>query len=347
MTRRGLYRFLHGAGAVRLSRRIHGGRLLILAYHGIAERTGRTYPWTFIPLGSFERQIEYVSRRYRVIPLADAVDCYHRGLPLPRRAAVITFDDGYRNNALALPVLARYGTPATVFVTAGYLGSAELLPLDEAFLTIMEAGGVDQYELPEIGVRGLRLDSEFGRRTGFVAVAEALKGLPAAQRRAVLIKMKGDLARGARRSEERAGEFAILSVAELRAMLASGLVDVGAHTMSHEILTTLDESAARWQVGDSKSVLERVLNRKVDLFAYPNGRRGDYDGRHVAMLRDCGYRGAVTTAPSLNAASADVYQLGRISVGPELAGDLHHFAVKTSGLSRWGKSLLRSAGVPH
>jgi peptidoglycan/xylan/chitin deacetylase (PgdA/CDA1 family)/GT2 family glycosyltransferase len=115
----------------------------ILMYHAVG-RPGEAAGRYILPVGRFRRQLAWLElRRYSVIPLEDFVQARieHR-LP-PPKSVVLTFDDGYRDNAeLALPALERHGFPATVFLVsaaehaawdrAGETHGRELLPLDNA-----------------------------------------------------------------------------------------------------------------------------------------------------------------------------------------------------------------------
>ena len=59
-------------------------------------------------------------RGYRTLSLVELADCIRRGVSLPKRSFVITFDDGYRSvYQQAFPVLQKYGMTATVFLTVG------------------------------------------------------------------------------------------------------------------------------------------------------------------------------------------------------------------------------------
>lgn len=298
-------------GAAPLARRLNRRRATILAYHGVTSRRLEPSPWTLIPLEAFERQMDHVSRVFRVLPLARLA----RGLAgteeLPPNAAALTFDDGYANNLhLVLPVLERHGLPATFFVTAGHVGSPELLPLDEAWL---------------LAGRG-------GDTAGYRALERELKAIPAAgQRRRLRELGAGPSAPSA--GDGLRGEFRILDEGELRLLAASPLADIGAHTMGHEILANLPLEAARKEIRDSRSRLRELTGAEVRFFAYPNGRPGDWLEAHERILKEEGFAGAVTTVPALNSPGADPFRLGRISVGPELAADQAHFDLKTSGLA--------------
>ena len=89
-------------------------------------------------------------------------------------------------------------------------------------------------------------------------------------------------------------------------------VEIGAHTISHPILTSLDNDSARLEISGGKKELEAIIGKPVRLFAYPNGKVGkDFDGRHVAMVRDAGFDAAFTTAVGAITRNQDRYQLPR------------------------------------
>src|SRR6185295_2112486 len=74
-----------------------------------------------VDAAAFDWQMECLSRCFRVLPLSEAVERLRQGT-LPGRAACVTFDDGYADNAeVALPILRRHGLCATFFVATGFL----------------------------------------------------------------------------------------------------------------------------------------------------------------------------------------------------------------------------------
>jgi peptidoglycan/xylan/chitin deacetylase (PgdA/CDA1 family) len=104
--------------------------LRVLMYHKINDQPENSVT---VPVSLFDEQLAQL-RELGYTPVSiDAVrDYYISGVPLPRRAVLISFDDGYRDNLEnAVPVLQRYGYPAVVFVPIGYLDGSWPLPHDE------------------------------------------------------------------------------------------------------------------------------------------------------------------------------------------------------------------------
>jgi len=95
----------------------------ILMYHAVGH-AGEAASRYVIPAHVFESHMAWLRRkRYDVISLDLLLDCRRESKLPPPRAVVITFDDGYRDNAqLALPILQRYGFSATIFLVSQYLG---------------------------------------------------------------------------------------------------------------------------------------------------------------------------------------------------------------------------------
>ena len=84
--------------------------------------------------------------------------------------------------------------------------------------------------------------------------------------------------------------------------------------MTHPILTRIDATTARSEIRDSKSSLEEITGATVTTFAYPNGKPGqDYDATHVAIVRECGFDLALSTAWGAATSESDYYQIPRIA----------------------------------
>ena len=119
---------------------------------------------------------------------------------------------------------------------------------------------------------------------------------------------------------------------QVRQLRALGM-DIGAHTVTHPILSRLEPNAAFEEMARSKDELESLLSEPIELFAYPNGvPHRDYSAEHVAMARDCGFKAAVSTSWGAASARSDRFQLPRftpwdrtrIRYGARLLGNLRH-----------------------
>jgi len=117
--------------------------LRVLMYHKVNDIPDNP---TTVPVSLFDEQMDQVrALGYTVVGLDAVLDFYERRAPLPPRAVLVTFDDGYRDILEnALPVLQRYGFPAVLFAPIAYVDARIPLPHER--------------ELARIGVRNPTLD---------------------------------------------------------------------------------------------------------------------------------------------------------------------------------------------
>ncbi|MFL6675151.1 MAG: polysaccharide deacetylase family protein [Massilia sp.] len=275
--------------------------MCVVNYHRILERPDPMLE-SEPDVATFRWQMALLAECFNVMPLYDAVQALH-GAGVPPRTVCITFDDGYRSvHDLALPVLREFGLPATVFVTSGHVGQGNMwndriikavqsLPAGELDLT---AAGLETYPLQTFEERKLSL----GRLT------EASKYLPPAARSGLVERLEALVGSG--------HGHGLMLTPEMVIELDRSGIEIGAHTVTHPILTSLDDDSARIEIDAGKAQLEALIGKPVRLFAYPNGKAGkDFDARHVEMVREAGYAAAFTTAVGPATRAKDRFQLPR------------------------------------
>ena len=96
--------------------------------------------------------------------------------------------------------------------------------------------------------------------------------------------------------------------------ISNDIIEIGSHTVNHPILSKVPIDEARAEIIQSKQEIEDALNKPVDLFAYPNGLRSDYNAAICDLVEDAGYDAAVTVDWALNNAAPDLYRLRRIPI---------------------------------
>lgn len=274
--------------------------LSILIYHRVLPHPDPLLP-DVVDARRFDRQMALLKRRFNVLPLGTAVRALRHGT-LPPRAACITFDDGYADNAaVALPILRRHGLSACFFIASAYLDGGRMWN-DDVIESVRQAQGpvLDLCGLD--GLRQLTIATAQDKAAAIAAILSALKYLPAAQRQALAARMA-----------PAATPQLMMRSDQLIALHRAGM-EIGAHTASHPILSNLPDAAARADIVAGRAALEALIDAPVRLFAYPNGQPGrDYDGRHAAMVAALGFDAAVSTAPGAARAGADPYQLPRFT----------------------------------
>jgi peptidoglycan/xylan/chitin deacetylase (PgdA/CDA1 family) len=277
--------------------------LSILVYHRVIAEPDPLVP-DQVCAREFDWQLAVLGRWFTVLPLREAA-ARLRGGALPVRSACVTFDDGYADNvAVALPILRRRGVPATFFLATSFIDGGRMWN-DSVIETIRRAQG-DTLDARCIGLDTLSISTIGLRRQAIERLLAALKYLPLEERQ--------------RRIEELAAETSrslpsdlMMTAEQVRHLRASDM-EIGAHTVTHPILTQLNSERADSEIRDSKLRLEAITGNPVTLFAYPNGKPGrDYRQEHVGMVKRLGFEAAVSTAQGVAHAASDPFQLPRFT----------------------------------
>ncbi len=316
--KRGLAAALRTTGLTALGRARRRRSAVVLTYHGVLPAGRRHDPYlsrNCVDDDVFLAQMSFLRNHYNCVPLADIVDCLTTGRMLPPRTAAVTFDDGFRNNYThALPALKATGVPATVFVATGHIGHGCLMLWTERVAWLMQVApaNVDTVPVGDTAV-AVDLSSPEARRQSSRRLLKQLKGTTA-EVRDVAIAWLDAAARVAGTPSPDADRYAFMDWSEVKALAASGLVDIGSHTVTHLLLATGTRERRQAELQESKREIEQHVGRPCRLFAYPNGTAADFDESDKRVLRQLGYAAAVTQVPGVNGRDADLYALRRYNV---------------------------------
>lgn len=290
----------------------------ILSYHRVNDDQDPFFP--ALATDIFERHMAFVARTYVVFTVEDLVERIGRGA-LPRNALAITFDDGYRDNLThAAPILARHGLLATVFVVTGAIGTGEALWFDRLALAFRETRA---RAWNAAGDAVMPLETTTQRLAALSATLLRLKQLPDGDRRRAVDKVMHTLGV----CDEGPLRKLMLGWDDVQALSGLGF-GIGAHTVSHPILSRLRPEEARNEIVESGRAVAAACGRPTRAFAYPNGRSEDYSEAVAGLVREAGFRCAVTTRFGVNTASTSPYELRR---GGPWEHHVPTFALKLAG----------------
>jgi peptidoglycan/xylan/chitin deacetylase (PgdA/CDA1 family) len=259
----------------------------------------------------------YLKAGYQFITVDDILG----GLEAGKKYALITFDDGYFNNTLALPILEEFDVPATFFISTDHVKKNKSYWWDALYRERMAQGAsLDQ------------LDAE----------TEELKALPTEQIEARLIERFGPDCLRPRGDIDRP-----FTLEELREFARNPHVHLGNHTADHAILINYRPEEAREQILGAQAQLQEVTGSAPIALAYPNGAHTD---AIVKISGEAGIKVAFTVRPKKNVlpldrASENLLRLGRFSFHDESAIDLqcrtHRSDLSLYGTFRKGYLRLR------
>lgn len=314
-------------GATRWLQNKFTSKGLILMYHRIAPSD--VDPWSLcVTPQNFATHLEVLQKYAHPISFRQLAQA-HQDNNIPDRAVAITFDDGYANNLYnAKPILERYNTRATVFVTTGYTERNREFWWDELEQVLLKPGklanklcleidgNIHQWELgvavdySEEDYQRDRLapQSSPGTRLYFYySVWQQLQPLPEQQRQKAL----DEILTWAEAEPVARLTHRPLVLEEIRDLEQKEIVEVGAHTVNHPLLSAHSTEFQRQEIQQSKAYLEKILDHPVTSFAYPFGA---YTQQTVPLVEEAGFTYACSTVEETVRQYSDCFQLPRFEI---------------------------------
>jgi len=287
-------RWLWATGSLGRARRalVEGNAILVLTLHRVltdVERSrAHSEPGIVVSRENFEALMEYLAGHYQVMRLAElASGAWPPPSGKPRVA--VTFDDGWQDNFE--PVLAearRRATPLTIFVCSDLTGMQS--PFWPEHVRALLSGTSEAERQQTIAK--LKTLAKAERTTAIQRLAERSDAGPADRNRLV------------------ATVDATMSWDALQQLQRAG-VDIESHAKSHEILTTLTETEAGYELSESRKVLREKLGRDGRVLAYPNGNHSSTIRR---LAREAGYGLGCAVAEGFWTAGQDRLAIPRVNI---------------------------------
>jgi len=283
--------------------------VIILTYHRV---NNDTEPFS-VSLKNFEKQIEYLAHKKRIISLEELITNIQKGIELPKGCVVITFDDGYKNNYTnAYPILKKYNMPFTIFLATDYISSDKLIWSDEL-----------RYKIKKSNCKSIVLRTNNSQRYNMRNEKEKINTIDnlfrflidcsTEKRKEILSELNDKLKVEV---PKQVVENTMLSWEDVKEMTVDGNIpSFGAHTCSHCNLTSVSLEDARKEIAESKHIIEKEIGKEVKFFSYPYGR---YNERIKQIVKENGFVGAVTINYGENGLESDLFALKRIGVNDSL-----------------------------
>lgn len=282
-------------------------RVGILAYHRVTSLDCDPQLLSCSP-ENFSRHLDILRQFFDVIPLS-RVAAWLAQSRIPRKAIVVTFDDGYADNYTeALPLLEQYSIPATVFVTSGHVGQNTEFWWDELERLILRAStlpetlditidGVDFHHAmknnptnPTISWN-VTQQPQTSQHNWYLILHRLLRSMTHTEQQTVLTELKN----WAHTSTPPRRSHRSLTRHELRNLAAHNLIEIGSHTQTHPVLSERTCAQLKREIAQSKEDLQYLSGKPVTSFCYPFGSQKDIGQISPQIVRDSAYETAVGT----------------------------------------------------
>jgi peptidoglycan/xylan/chitin deacetylase (PgdA/CDA1 family) len=276
---------LDRTGIFALVTRTHSDDLLVLAYHSILEQQ-HPQPFRYHhTTGEFAAHLEWLGRHCEPVGL-DGVRKWLEGKwTSSKPPALITFDDGYRNNStIAASLLSQKGMPAIFFLSTDYIGRDRVLWPDILFARV-SAWTSATLRLPEGTLATVPAAGE-QRVTLAFRVLEDCKNSPEEKRLEYLEYLAGETPDLDVKLAPQVQDF--MSWDEARSLAQRGY-ELGSHTVTHPILSRVSLEQLRRELLESRKKVEAETGSRCIAIAYPNGGPRDYSQDVLKTAEEVGY----------------------------------------------------------
>jgi peptidoglycan/xylan/chitin deacetylase (PgdA/CDA1 family) len=290
-------------------------------YHRIADEPIDNWDLAVSPV-HFEEHLQILRRTRYPFPLTDFVHKLVAGTLQPN-AVALTFDDGYVDNLVAgKPRLTAADIPATVFLATGFLDRPDEFWWVELARLILYEGDPQRFELM---VRGEAMLFDFGteplarddstmqatqstrRQAALTQIWQTLRLLEDKEREFIMIELRSIFSV----QDRPAGGGRAMTREEVQRLVRDGLVTIGAHTVTHPVLSELAAAACNREISESKITCESLTEAPVAGFSYPYG---DFSASARGAVIAAGFTFACCSRYRPIVRTCDVFALPRINV---------------------------------
>jgi peptidoglycan/xylan/chitin deacetylase (PgdA/CDA1 family) len=298
---------------------IFGDRGIILMYHRILpdDICSKESASLAVSTTQFNEQMKFISSNFRCLHINEL----EAALKKNEFFVVVTFDDGYRDNLEhALPILNKYGVPATVYITTRFINEDRKMWWYEIPEILMKGGH------RQIQWRNALLSLEASSDTEIITTYKRLKNTIVR-----LSYLEQEALMDALRNGERAISFddLVLTEDQISRLSQSPLITIGAHTHNHPVLKNESVETVKKEMKNSVKLLSDCIGKKVEHFAYPYGHHLHAQEREYSLAKEFGFKTAVTTIGHPLLVDTNLFALPRMAITKR--NTLPHFKSKLYG----------------
>lgn len=314
--------------------------LAVITYHGVLPAGYKAidpgFDGSLITADTFRQQLRLLKKKYTVISPEEMRSWCLKGAELPPRAALLTCDDGFLNNLTEMvPILQDEQLRCLFFVTGASVGDRRSMLWYEELLLLFLRAGAGRFE---ISAGGIEISGVLGereqRRVLWWSAVKLLSQIDAESRESFLhaahayFNLQETLEFFLSGYSETQRHFCLLTRTELQQLAAAGMT-IGAHTLTHPVLTQLPPDLAWKEITQSRSRLESALGMEIWAFAYPFGDAASVSPSVVAMAKQAGFDAAFLNIGGGLGTSLPLHSIPRVHVNAGMS--LAEFEAHVSG----------------
>lgn len=276
---------------------------------------------------AFSEQMQYLVRHFNIISIDDILNSLNNGTSLPRRAILVSFDDGYHDLLeFAWPILEKLKVPAVIFVATDYINNPKKIFWWDRIANAVFNTKREILKIPPFDFKLSEIKDD--RSVVVKQVQSYLKKLPNDKSLDLVEELCQNL------GENKILQTVSLDWQELRNLHDAGIT-IGAHSRSHPLLNNIPLAEAKSEILGSQDDLKQRLGNNYPIFCYPDG---SYNKDIIAILKANGFTMAFTTQDGHNnLRSSDPYALRRTNITRRTSFPIFKFRLTKLGtmIDKW------------
>jgi peptidoglycan/xylan/chitin deacetylase (PgdA/CDA1 family) len=295
----------------------------VLMYHRVLKKPDENnifvQPGMYVSAESFQRQIYFLKKRFKIIFLSDMLNRVKQGLKVGQCCA-LTFDDGWLDNySQAFPILNEIQAPATIFLSSGYIGTCRIFWPEELATYLQNPKLINIAGKYSLIKRFLdEVPVNLCKNVCIEKAVSAAKKYSQQHREDLLSCFRDSL-------PIINNNRMIMNWEEVREMKSSGNITFAAHTVNHVILDQISLSMAEEEIVVSREEVKKKLGQCEKIFSYPNG---NYNRELQSILERHGFQGAVTAKKGLVGKKTPLFEIPRIGVHEDVSSTRAQFYLR-------------------
>ena len=284
---------------------------VVLMYHRIFEREYDAWNICVTPK-NFEEHVSILKKYFNLLNLKNYMEIRQKKNKIIKRYAVVTFDDGYSDNYYyGKPLLEKHDVPATLFVVAGAVDKRSEFWWDQLARIVYDNYETIIKNYPDIMQKGKHDDINLQAMSKLEVckiIHEHLQTLKMDEREQVLQSISKHNTTNRKPDKNDLP----LTNEQIREMTSNkGIFEIGAHTISHPLLSRLSIDEQREEIEGGKNKLEELIDEKVVSISYPHG---DYNNTTLDIIKESNYKYGCTVKKGKVYHSSNYYEIPRIKV---------------------------------
>lgn len=304
--------FLHLIAIFRLK-----NKAIVLMYHRVLSKEDFTdSPTTsgiIVTKNTFQKHVQFLVKHFNIVDYKNFNNSLKNNIPFKSKTCLITFDDGWSDNfSDAMPILTAHNCPALIFLPTDYVGTGKQFwqeRLTALLQTALKNKPATNNLLNDIKSKYNPDKVETKSAHDVRQLVSSLKGQPEIKIRALISNIETEL-EGLRIPPPNNANDGFIDWEQAK-LMAQSVFTIGSHAVSHRLLDRLDTKDLRFELNNSKEILESKLSTSVTTIAYPNGNHSETT---KSATKKAGYQTGFSTNPGYVTNNSDLYSINRINM---------------------------------